>query len=66
MIYSILKLPLVESRTGISRSEIYRLMHKNKFPKTISLGKRSVGWVESEINDWIQDRIKDSRNGGKS
>lgn len=40
-------------------------MHKDKFPKTISLGKRSVGWVESEINDWIQDRIDESRAGGK-
>ena len=38
-------------------------MNEGKFPNKISLGIRSVGWVESEINKWIQDRIDESRKG---
>ena len=57
----ILRLPDVQLLVGLSRSEIYRRMTLKEFPKSISLGKRSVGWLESEILSWIGERIAASR-----
>jgi len=63
MATTILRLPTVKTRTGLSRSSIYLRMSENRFPKPISLGLggRSVGWVESEIEEWIQQQIESSR-----
>ncbi|MFZ4126139.1 MAG: AlpA family transcriptional regulator, partial [Rickettsiales bacterium] len=49
---SILRLPDVKSRTGLSRSSIYAYIKDGKFPQHISLGERSVGWYESEVDAW--------------
>ena len=51
----------VERLTALSRSRIYDLMSKGVFPKPISLGTMSVAWLESEIYDWITNRITQSR-----
>ena len=58
---TICRLPEVMARTGLSRSTIYNLVGKGKFPSQINLGPRAVGWVESEIVDWIEERIDESR-----
>jgi prophage regulatory protein len=58
----ILRLADVISRTGLSRSTIYLNMSNGEFPAPISLGARSVGWLDSEIDDWIAERIIASRN----
>lgn len=63
MAEQILRLPEVKARTGLSRSTIYAAMAEGKFPKTVALAVRTVGWVESEINDWIDERIRASRGG---
>lgn len=54
---SILRLPEVKMRTGLPRSTIYLRMSQGTFPMPVSLGTRSVGWVESEIEEWIAGRI---------
>lgn len=53
-----LRLSDVKERTGLSRSTIYLNISKNIFPRPISLGVRCVGWLESEIDAWIQNRIQ--------
>ena len=58
---SILRLPEVKMRTGLPRSTIYLRMSQGTFPLPVSLGTRSVGWVESEIEEWIAVRITQSR-----
>ena len=58
---SILRLSAVMDRTGLSRSTIYLRIKQGLFPKPISLGGRCVGWVESEINDWLDQQIELSR-----
>lgn len=58
----ILRLPAVLDRTGLSRSTIYLMISKNKFPKAISLGDRAVGWLEEDVNSWLMQRIDASRN----
>ena len=57
----ILRLPDVKNRTGLSRSTIYAMVKNDCFPKYISLGVRSVGWVESEVEEWIEARVTASR-----
>jgi len=47
----------VESIIGLSRSTIYNLMAEDAFPKPIRLGARAVGWHESDIRDWLSQRI---------
>ena len=54
----ILKRMQVQARTGISRSGIYQKMAEGEFPKSITLGPRAVGWLESSIDAWIQSRIE--------
>jgi prophage regulatory protein len=47
--------------TGLSRSAIYQKIACNQFPKQISLGARAVGWLLDEVNGWVENQIKISR-----
>lgn len=59
---SILRRRQVEVRTGLCRSAIYAAVAAGTFPKPIRLGNsRSVGWIESEVSDWIEAQIRISR-----
>jgi prophage regulatory protein len=58
---SILRLRDVLKRTGLARSTLYLRMAQGLFPKPISLGFRSVGWLESEVDLWIDNLIAKSR-----
>ena len=65
MSQSILRLPQVKARTGISRSSIYAAIKKGTFPAPISLGVRAVGWLDSSITEWINGRIETSHSSKK-
>lgn len=56
----LLRIKQVQQITGLSKSYIYQLCNQNLFPKSIQLvtGGSSVAWVESEILEWIDSRIK--------
>jgi prophage regulatory protein len=60
--HSILRLPAVKTRTGLSRSTIYLRVSQGTFPRPVSLGGRAVGWVEEEIQSWLAERIAARRN----
>ena len=62
MVPKILRLPAVIDKTGLSRATIYLKISKKAFPSPISLGERSVGWLESEVEAWIQRQIDNSRS----
>lgn len=59
--HNILRLPAVMARTGLSRSTIYLRISKGCFPRSISLGGRAVGWIDTEVNEWVAQQIKASR-----
>jgi prophage regulatory protein len=59
----ILRFPEVKARVGLCRSHIHNLVSEGKFPAPIKLGARASGWLESEIDQFIQSRIKESRKG---
>jgi len=59
----ILRRKQVEERTGLSRSTLYAKIRSNPkrpsdfdatFPRPVTLGARSVGWIESEVSAWLQ------------
>lgn len=57
----ILRRKQVEEQTGLKRSTIYDYLKNNTFPKPIKLGGKSAGWIESEIQEWIMEQIKKTR-----
>lgn len=59
--HTILRLPAVKGMTGLSRSTIYQRVSESTFPKPVSLGGRAVGWLEAEVQGWLQARIDASR-----
>ena len=61
MFNKIIRLPEVKVRTGLSTSTIYLHMSKGIFPKAISLGERAVGWLEADIDQWLDNRITASK-----
>lgn len=52
-----LRLKDVRKITNLSRSSIYRFVQDGTFPRPVKLGQRSSAWVESEINQWADDRL---------
>ena len=62
MTHKIIRLPEVKQMTGLKRSTIYQKMKIGEFPTTIGLSIRSVGWIEDEVQAWIDQRINQSRN----
>lgn len=59
---TILRLPAVQARTGLSRSTIYSRIAKQEFPRPVSLGSRAVGWLDAEIDGWLFRQVQQSRN----
>ena len=61
MAEAILRLPAVKARTGLSRSTIYLRIKDGTFPTPVNLGARAIGWLETEIQDWLEGQIRRSR-----
>lgn len=55
----IIRLKDVLNATGLARATIYKYISAGTFPKPVSLGDRCVGWVDSEVDDWILARIEE-------
>lgn len=57
IIMRIIRLKEVMDSTGLARSTVYKYIEAGSFPKSVPLGGRSVGWVEHEVQEWIEDLI---------
>jgi|APSaa5957512535_1039671.scaffolds.fasta_scaffold214650_2 prophage regulatory protein len=69
----ILKKELVCEATGLSYPSIWRLEKEGRFPSRVEISSRRVGWIDSEVDEWIESRPrKDSmvdlgtKNGERS
>lgn len=58
---NILRMKQVQAATGLSKSTIYLFIRQGKFKKPIRLGQNSVGWLQSDIEEFINARIQVSR-----
>ena len=63
MTQQILKLKELTLITRLSGGSIYRKARQGTFPSPIKLGERSSGWLTSEVDQWLDERIAASRNG---
>lgn len=61
MAIAILRLPAVKARVGLGRTSINDRVAEGTFPRPVRLGQRAVGWVEAEIEKWLEDCINSSR-----
>ena len=52
-----IRLAEVVRRTGLPRSSLYWLIDQGDFPRQVLLGKRIVGWIEGEVDEWIAGKI---------
>ena len=53
-----LRIRAVMDRTGISRSGVYTMVYKGQFPQPYKLGEKAVGWLEEDVENWIDERIQ--------
>jgi len=60
----LIRLKQVMECTGLARSTVYKFIAEGDFPKPVKLGARMVAWVESEIQDWIQEKIEQRQLSG--
>ena len=56
----------IAARLGVARPTIYGWVEAGLFPPPIHLGPRVVGWIRSEFDAWIHNRIAKTRGGGES
>ncbi len=57
----LLRLPEVMDRVGLGRAWIYAAIPRGDFPPPVSISSRARAWPESDIQNWIDDRIAASR-----
>lgn len=61
-VLSILRFSDVIKKTGLSRGAIYQRMSNSEFPASIHLGGRAVGFIEHEVNGWLEQLVHASRS----
>ncbi len=61
----LIRVPEVLRRVGFSRTKMYELIKEGRFPDKVKIGLRSVAFVESEIDAWIDNAISQSRSVSK-
>lgn len=54
----LIRLPQVQSLTGLKRAHLYALARRGEFPKPIKIGLRASAWQESMVLDWLQEKIR--------
>jgi prophage regulatory protein len=59
----ILRRRQVEARVGLKKTALYERIANREFPAPVSLGGHAVGWVASEVDAWVAERIAQSRSG---
>lgn len=50
--------PTVCQRLGVSKSTLHRLIKAQKFPAPIRITDRIVGWPQSLVDAWIEEKAK--------
>lgn len=60
---SLLRFAEVSRLVGLSKSEIYRRVRAEKFPRPIPIGTNASAWASNEVEAWIQARIAERDSG---
>jgi prophage regulatory protein len=54
---AILRMAEVTRAVGLARATVYRMMKTGTFPQAIPLSGSAVGWLRSEVEAWIAERV---------
>ena len=53
-----IRLPEVMQRVGLSKSQVYKLIAEDQFPKPVKVSQRISCWVVTEVDTWIKNQIQ--------
>jgi prophage regulatory protein len=51
----------VAAKTSMSVSNVRRLAREKKFPEPFALTENRYGWLESDVDEWISERVRSFR-----
>lgn len=57
----LIRKPELMSMIGLSDATIWRMERAGKFPRRVQIGGNSVGWLQSEVNDWLQSKAAERK-----
>jgi prophage regulatory protein len=60
---TVLRMPAVLNRIGVSRSVLYKLINAGKFPQSRVVGLRAVGWLACDVDNWLAARFGVDQQG---
>lgn len=60
-----LRISEVAARTGLSRTTVYEWSADGRLPRPVRLSPRAVRWIEADVEEWIRERIAESRDGAE-
>lgn len=63
---NILSAKAVSLKTSLSIPHIRRATKERKFPQPIQLSKARMGWLESDIDNWVSGLVKAEQKGEKN
>lgn len=58
---NIIDIKRVTEKTSLGRTTVYNYMKDGRFPASVRLGERHVGWVETEVDAWLKEKVDASR-----
>ncbi|AAV81480.1 AlpA family transcriptional regulator [Idiomarina sp. Sol25] len=57
-----LRINEVRERIGLGRTSIYKMVNEGTFPKPVRVLGKKVAWVDSEVDEWMLERIAEQRS----
>ena len=52
-----IRMPDLRQKVGLSRSQIYKLIQQEQFPRPVKLGEKVSVWVDSEVEEWMSKQV---------
>lgn len=60
----VIKQPELQNMLGISRGTLFNMRNSGDLPAPIKISSRCVGWLQSEIDEWLRSRPRAERFSG--
>ena len=57
-----MRMPEVLRMVGLSRSTLWNMIHDGRFPRQIRLGPKSIGWRDTEVFVWIEEKLNAAKD----
>lgn len=62
----LLRISEVQALTGLARSTIYAWSAQGRFPPAIRLSPRAVRWIESDVKEWLRERVAEGKGDAEA